>query len=103
MAWSPGGAKSLRVYNAWRFALIRWELRCEQRVSGPNRKRGVNAMPHFYFHLCDGESITDPVGKELPDLDAVQDEAVRSARLMISANVLEGRLNLGWRFDIRDA
>jgi len=60
-------------------------------------------MPHFYFHLCDGESITDPVGKELPDLDAVQDEAVRSARLMISADVLEGRLNLGWRFDIRDA
>jgi hypothetical protein len=36
-------------------------------------------MPHYFFHIDDGLSTPDPVGLELPDLEAAQAEAVIAA------------------------
>jgi hypothetical protein len=33
-------------------------------------------MPHFYFHVEDGETVLDDTGVELRDVAAAQDEAL---------------------------
>jgi hypothetical protein len=36
-------------------------------------------MTRYFFHTIDGQVIIDTVGTELPDLEAVRSEAVRTA------------------------
>ena len=60
-------------------------------------------MALYYFHLCDGDDILlDPEGCSLPDLGAVAERAMRTARSLLSADVLEGRLPLALRLDVAD-
>jgi hypothetical protein len=40
-------------------------------------------MPHYFFHVDNGEFVPDESGTELPDLDAARREAVRAAGEMI--------------------
>ncbi|WP_343521275.1 hypothetical protein [Sphingomonas sp.] len=50
-------------------------------------------MPRFRFHLCErGTLCTDEEGRELPDLAAVQAQAMREARELISADAQSGQL-----------
>jgi CelD/BcsL family acetyltransferase involved in cellulose biosynthesis len=60
-------------------------------------------MALYYFHLRDGEDVLlDPEGCHLSDLAAVADKAMRTARSLMSADVLEGRLPLDMRIDVVD-
>ena len=52
-------------------------------------------VPQFFFHIRGGEiECDDEEGMDLPDKDAARQEAVRSARDLLAAAVLEGRLPL---------
>ena len=51
-------------------------------------------MPHFFFNLYDDTVTLDEEGKQLPDTDAAHEEAVRNAKAMACAEVLEGHLIL---------
>lgn len=60
-------------------------------------------MPLFRFNIRNGLGFTrDPEGKELPDAAAARDVAVTGARSLISAEVLEGRLDLRGRIEVTD-
>jgi len=60
-------------------------------------------MARFYFNLREGNDLLlDPEGCVLPDLAAVADKAMRAARAMLSADVLEGRMSLDMRLDVAD-
>ena len=41
-------------------------------------------MPRYFFHIMNGQAIIDDVGVELPDMDAVRVEAIRSSGAMLS-------------------
>lgn len=60
-------------------------------------------MPRFFFHLYDDTVVLDPEGKELPNSEAAREEAVRNARELACAEVLEGHLGLNHRIEITDA
>ena len=61
-------------------------------------------MPLFFFHLHDGvDQLLDEEGIELIDLETVKSQSLREARSLMAHEVLEGRLNIGQRLDIRDA
>jgi hypothetical protein len=42
-------------------------------------------MPRYYFHVEDGHRLFDDIGQDLPDIAAVQTEALRA-----SADLLKG-------------
>ena len=47
-------------------------------------------MPRFYFHIRDGDTLVlDDDGCELADLEAIRDEALRSARDLHQQNAAE--------------
>ena len=41
-------------------------------------------MPRYFFHIMNGQAIIDEVGVELPDMDAVRFQAIRSSGAMLS-------------------
>ena len=50
-------------------------------------------MARYYFHLRDGQDVLlDPEGGELDGLDKARDQALRPARSILAAEVLEGRV-----------
>lgn len=53
-------------------------------------------MPHYYFHVVNGSARADPVGIELPDLDAAKREASRYAGEMLRDNPDAIWKNTGW-------
>jgi hypothetical protein len=61
-------------------------------------------LPRFYLHIrSQGELIPDPEGSELAGIDAAVQEAVRGARSLLSADVLEGMLRLDCSIQIHDS
>lgn len=60
-------------------------------------------MPRFYFHLYDDMVSLDEEGKVLPTIDAARKEAVRNARHLACAEVLDGHLGLNHRIEVTDA
>ena len=46
--------------------------------------RKVHLMSRYFFHIMNGHAILDDVGVELPDMDAVRFEAIRSSGAMLS-------------------
>jgi hypothetical protein len=60
-------------------------------------------VPLFYFHVRNGLGFTrDEEGKELPDVEAARDVALRGARSLIAADVAEGRLDLRGAIEVTD-
>ncbi len=60
-------------------------------------------MARYYFHLRDGRDVLlDPEGMELEGLSIAQEQAMRSARAILAAEVLEGRVPLYMRIDVED-
>lgn len=60
-------------------------------------------MPIFYFHLRDGRDVLiDPEGIELAGLPAIAARALMEARSIISADALDGHINLDQRIDVED-
>jgi hypothetical protein len=58
-------------------------------------------MPRFYMHLHEcGTTVEDPEGQDYVDLDAAIRFAEKTARGIMSAEVIEGRLCLSCRIVI---
>jgi hypothetical protein len=48
-------------------------------------------MPRYFFHVVAGNKvIPDLEGTDLPDIDTARDEALKDARALMSAAILEG-------------
>ena len=70
----------------------------ERARAGPYR----TLMSRYFFHVHDDVEASDQEGLELPSAEAAKWEALRGARDIASAQVLEGRLNLSHRVDVID-
>jgi hypothetical protein len=62
-----------------------------------------DGMPRFFFHLYDDEVTLDPEGRELPNAAAAKDEAIKNAREIACAEVVNGHLGLNHRIEVTDA
>lgn len=61
-------------------------------------------MPLFYFNLWDSKAfVADPQGIELPNLDAVREEAIKSALEVLTDGQAKGEDRTGWTFEVKDA
>ncbi len=60
-------------------------------------------MPRFYFHLYDDEVVLDGEGRDLPSAALATEVAIRDARELACAEVLEGHLGLNHRIEVTDA
>jgi hypothetical protein len=59
-------------------------------------------VPHYYFDLWDEAGlIRDDEGQELADEAAGRREAVRSARSIMCEEILNGRMDLRARIEVR--
>ena len=60
-------------------------------------------MPRFFFHICQATGlIRDAEGTLLPDLDAAHEEAIASARQILSDKIRAGEVLNGQSFEITD-
>jgi hypothetical protein len=59
-------------------------------------------VPRFFFHLYDDLVSLDDEGAELADAGAARSKAVRDAREIACAEVLEGHLNRKHRIEVVD-
>jgi hypothetical protein len=61
-------------------------------------------MPRYFFNIEDGQQklTRDEEGIDLPDLDAVREEATEAARQIMSQSVLVGDAIDGRKFVITD-
>ena len=60
-------------------------------------------MPHYHFNLHNSLGlILDEEGRELPDLEAARDEAIKGVRSILAGEVLEGQVDLRGRLEITD-
>ena len=59
-------------------------------------------MARFFFHLVDSvDVLLDEEGIELPRDDVAQN-AMRQARSMIAHDAAAGRIDFGYRIDVKD-
>ena len=60
-------------------------------------------MPRYFFNIDARKDVTrDEEGTDLPNVDAVREEATESARQIMSQGVLNGTLPEGWKFIVAD-
>lgn len=60
-------------------------------------------MPRFYFHVCNGTGfVEDEEGRELPDLEAARQEAIKGARSIMADDLYRGQLDLSSFIEIED-
>ena len=60
-------------------------------------------MPRFFFHLHDrGNVFQDEDGTECDDVTEASRLALRSARAIVSADALDGSIDLNGRIEIAD-
>jgi hypothetical protein len=63
----------------------------------------LTRMPRYFFNIVgDDRNIVDSQGVELADLEEVHQEAVTSARELMSGGVLRGQTPNGRRFVVTD-
>lgn len=61
-------------------------------------------MPRFYFNIrTKGELVEDPEGQDLPNLEAVRENAVISAREIMSHCISKGERGDHGEFEITDS
>jgi hypothetical protein len=56
-------------------------------------------MPRYFFNVLDGKVFEDTEGTELPDTEAAEEEAVRTAGEIIRDDHFAGET---WRLQVRD-
>lgn len=60
-------------------------------------------MPRFFFHVDNGVGlIEDEGGRDLPDIERVQTEAIKGIRSIVSDEALKGCIDLRGRIAIAD-
>ncbi len=58
-------------------------------------------MPRYFFHVCDGRrTLPDPLGCELPDLEAARRHAREDARMLLESWMARSRAP--WRVLVAD-
>lgn len=62
----------------------------------------VSDMPKFFFHLYDDAVVLDGEGRDLESAALAKESAVREARQLACAEVLEGHLGLNHRIEVTD-
>ena len=61
-------------------------------------------MARFYFDIRGGEAeVRDEFGRNLPDLESARREAVQVARIISSAEVVDGRIPSHEWVDVQDS
>ncbi len=61
-------------------------------------------MPRFHLNIFNGSGpVPDESGQDLADIDAAKEQAVMGIRSILSAEVLEGVMDLRGRIEIADA
>jgi hypothetical protein len=61
-------------------------------------------MTTFFFNFWDHNTyVPDPKGIELPNLDAVREQALKTARQLLDDGIAQGEDRSGWKFDIKDS
>ena len=72
---------------------------CGQKGAQPHH----GTMPHYHFHLHNRIGfVPDQEGLELPDLQAAREQALRSIRSIVSADVLDGLIDLNGGIEVMD-
>jgi hypothetical protein len=72
-------------------------------VNGRSASRSGRDLALYYFHLCDGhDTLIDPDGREITDLSAIGEIALKEARAMISHDALGGRISLHQFIEVRN-
>jgi len=60
-------------------------------------------MAQYFFHLCDGvDLLMDPDGREIEDAGEIAAITLHEARVCISQDALEGRIDLTQTIQVRD-
>jgi hypothetical protein len=60
-------------------------------------------MAQYFFHLCDGvDLLMDPDGREIEDAGEIAAIALCEARVCISQDALEGRIDFTQTIQVRD-
>jgi len=60
-------------------------------------------VPRFYFHVCNSSGFTeDEKGLELPNENAVRNEAIRGLRDISAGELRRGEMNLGSFIEVED-
>ena len=59
-------------------------------------------MPRYHFNVEDGQSVVDPEGTVLPDLQAARREAVRLAAGLLDDNAAEFWATGEWNLVVTD-
>jgi len=60
-------------------------------------------VPRFHLHIRNGSGFTaDEQGLDLPDLLGAHQEAVKGARSLLSAEVMDGKMDLAGQIEIAD-
>lgn len=61
-------------------------------------------MPRYYFHMrAGGDYLRDEEGAELPDRPAAYATALKGARAIMGADLLDGRIDLSNTIEVDDA
>ena len=60
-------------------------------------------MPRFYFHVCNGNGLTeDYEGQQLASVEAARSQALKEARALMAEEMREGELNLASFIEVQD-
>ena len=59
-------------------------------------------MPRYFFHVYDGFSTPDEEGTELPDIFAVQEEAIRLSGELLREMGAKFWNGTAWRLEVTD-
>jgi hypothetical protein len=59
-------------------------------------------MPRYYLHMRNERTVEDAEGLFFEDAEAARNEAIRSARDILAAEVRQGRLSLKGSIEVAD-
>jgi hypothetical protein len=60
-------------------------------------------MPHYHFNIRNGSGFTrDEEGLELSSVQDARNEAIKGARSLLSAEIMEGSLDLTGQIEVTD-
>ena len=60
-------------------------------------------MPHYFFHIFNGQAHPDTEGTELPGLDEVRQQAVQTAGEILRDDGIKGWKGSDWHMEVTDA
>ena len=66
-------------------------------------RRALSLMPRYHFNVYNDLIALDEEGKELPNIEAAREEAIRGGRALMAEQLIEaGRMRLQHRIEVAD-